>query len=107
MKQAIESSRLFCPFVASSSCTVVVGLGGIPDDGWALQLGADWLWCAPADDCDCPGWSLAAPAWSRFCWTAEGPWASSEIQPCIDGALQTWHTSQIVGIAPIDSWVGP
>jgi hypothetical protein len=60
--------------------------GGIPNDGWSLRLGANWLCCAPVDDCDCPGRSLAALAWSRFCWTAEVPWASSEIQPCVDGA---------------------
>jgi hypothetical protein len=47
------------------------------------------------------------PVLSRFCWTTEGPWASSEIQPYVDGAPQTWHTSQIVGIAPVGSWVGP
>jgi hypothetical protein len=51
--------------------------GGIPDDGWALRLGADWLWCAPIDGCDCPCRSLTAPAGSKFCWIAEGPWASS------------------------------
>jgi hypothetical protein len=62
---------------------------GIPDDGWALWQGVEWLWCAPVDDCDCPCRSLAAPVWSRSCWTAEGPWASSKIQPCVDGAPQT------------------
>jgi hypothetical protein len=99
VKQAIEPSRLLCPSLASSFCVV--------DDGWALRLGADWLWCAPADDCDCHCRSLATLVWSRFYWTAEGPWASSEIQPCVDGAPQTWHTSQIVGIDPVGSWVGP
>jgi hypothetical protein len=108
VKQAIESSRLLCPSMASSSCAVAAALGGsIPDGRWSLQLSADWLWCSPADDCDCPSQSLAAPSWSRFCWTAEGPWASSEIQPCVDGAPQAWHTSQIVSIVPVDSWVGP
>jgi hypothetical protein len=107
VKQAIESVRLLCPSATSSSCVIVAPLGGIPGDGWPLQLGANWLCCAPANDCNCPGRSMPAPAWSRFCWTAEGPWASSEIQPCVDGAPQTWHTSQIAGIAPTGSWVGP
>jgi hypothetical protein len=81
--------------------------GGIPDDEWSLRLVAGWLRCAHVDGCGCPGRSLAALAWSRFCWTAEGPWASSEIQFCVDGAPQTWRTSQIIGIALVGSWVGP
>jgi hypothetical protein len=81
--------------------------GGILDDGWAFWLGADWLWCAPIDDCDCPYRSLTALAGSKFYWTSEGPWASSEFQLCIDGAPQTCHTSQTVGIAPVGSWADP
>ena len=54
--------------------------GGIPNDGWLLRLTAGWQCCAHDDDCGCPGRSRAALAWSRFCWTAEGPWASSETQ---------------------------
>jgi hypothetical protein len=67
VKQAIESAWLLCPFATSSSCVVAAAWAGIPDDGWPLRLGADWQCCAPADDCDCPGRSLAAPTWSRFC----------------------------------------
>jgi hypothetical protein len=26
---------------------------------------------------------------------------------CVDGDLRTWRTSQIIGIALVDSWVGP
>jgi hypothetical protein len=48
-----------------------------------------------------------ALAWSRFCWIAEGPWVSSEIQPCVDGAPPTWHTSQRICIALVNSSVGP
>jgi hypothetical protein len=107
VKQATEPSQLLCSSSASSSYAVATALGGIPDDGWALWQGADWLWCAPTDYCDCLYRSLAAPVWSRFCWTAEDPWASSEIQPCIDGAPQTWHTYQIAGIVLVGSWVGP
>jgi hypothetical protein len=81
--------------------------GGILDDEWSLRLGASWLCCALVVDCGCPGRSLATLAWSRFCWTAEGPWVSSEIQPCVDGVPQTWRTSQIIGIALVDSWAGP
>jgi hypothetical protein len=47
--------------------------GGIPDDERSLRLGANWLCCAPIADCGCPVRSMATMAWSRFCWTAEGP----------------------------------
>jgi hypothetical protein len=50
-----------------------LGGGGIPGGGWFLWLGADWLCCAPVIGFGCPARSLAAKAWSRFCWTAEGP----------------------------------
>jgi hypothetical protein len=36
VKQAIESTRLLCPSVVSSSCAVAATLVGIPDDRWAL-----------------------------------------------------------------------
>jgi hypothetical protein len=81
--------------------------GGIPNDGWFLRLAAGWQCCAPDDDCGCPDRSLAALAGSKFCWALEGPWASAGTRPCVDGALQTWHTSQIISIALVDSWVGP
>jgi hypothetical protein len=81
--------------------------GGIPDDGWLLRLAAGWQCCAPDDDCGCLGQSLAVLARSRFYWAVEGPWASAETRPCIDGALWTWCTSQIIGITLVDSWVGP
>jgi hypothetical protein len=62
VKQAVKSSRLLGPSSAPSSCAVVAALrGGIPDGLWALQLGADWLWCAPIAGCDCPYRSLTAP----------------------------------------------
>jgi hypothetical protein len=73
--------------------------GGILDDGWFLRLGAGWLCYAPVVGFCYPDRSLAAKAWSRFCWTAEGPWAFSEIQPFVDVTLQTWRTSRIAGIA--------
>jgi hypothetical protein len=73
MKQTVESVRLLRPSSASPSGAVVTALGGIPDDERSLQLSADWLCCAPIGDCGCPGRSLAAVAWSRFCWTADGP----------------------------------
>jgi hypothetical protein len=50
VKQAIESARLLCLSTASSSCVVAAPMVGIPGDGWALYLGADWLCCAPTDD---------------------------------------------------------
>jgi hypothetical protein len=90
VKQAIEMSRPLglssCPFL-SRRCRDLEG--GIPDGVWALRLGGDWLWCAPIAGCDCPCRSLTAPIGSKFCWTAEGPWASSRIQLCADGAPQT------------------
>jgi hypothetical protein len=48
-------------------------LGDIPDGVWPCLRGAGWLCCAPTADCGCPVRSLATKAWSRFCWTAEGP----------------------------------
>jgi hypothetical protein len=81
--------------------------GGIPDGVWALRLGVDWLWCASVASCVCPCRSLIASAGSKFCWTVEGPWASSRIQLCADGAPQTWHTSQTVGRAPVGAWADP
>jgi hypothetical protein len=60
---------------------------------WPRRRGAGWLYCAPAADCGCPVRSLTAKAWSRFCWTAEGPWAFSKTRPFIDVALRVWCTS--------------
>jgi hypothetical protein len=51
--------------------------GDIPDGERLRWPGAGWLCCAPADGCGCPVRSLTAKAWSRFDWTAEGPWAFS------------------------------
>jgi hypothetical protein len=53
--------------------------GGILGGGRFLRLGADWLCCAPVVGFGCPDRSLAAKAWSKFCWTTEGPLASSKI----------------------------
>jgi hypothetical protein len=71
------------------------------------QRGAGWLCCAPTADCGCPDWSLTAKALSRFGWTAEGPWASSETRPCTDGALWIWRTAQTTDRALGGFWVGP
>jgi hypothetical protein len=105
------SSRICVAFVSVHGLFLLCrcrGLGGgIPDDEWSLWLGAGWLCCAPIDGCGCLGRNLAALAWSRFYWTTEGPWASSEIQFCVDGAPQTWRTSKIIGIALVGSWVDP
>jgi hypothetical protein len=50
------------------------GPGGDILDGERPRLwGAGWLCCAPAAHCVCLVRSLAVKAWSRFCWTAEGP----------------------------------
>jgi hypothetical protein len=107
-----ETSNKICAAAVFVRCLFLLcrcrGLGwGIPDDGCSLRLSADWLCCAPVDDCDCPCQILAALAWSRFCWTVEGPWASLETQTCVDGAPQTWHIPQIIDITLVDSWVGP
>jgi hypothetical protein len=73
IKQTVESARLLRPSLASPSGAVATALGCIPDDEQFLRLGADWLCCALVGDCGCPVRSLAAKAWSRFYWTAEGP----------------------------------
>jgi hypothetical protein len=81
--------------------------GDIPDGGRPRRWGAGWLCCAPTADCGCPIRSLTAKALSRFSWTVEGPWASSETQPCADGALRIWHTFRTTDRALGDFLVGP
>jgi hypothetical protein len=79
IEHAVESAWLLRPSPASPSGAIAAALGGILDGGRFLRLGADWLCCAPIVGFGCPDQSLAAKVWSRFCWTAEGPLASSEI----------------------------
>jgi hypothetical protein len=98
--------------VAAASALPLVPLsrpwrGGILGGGRFLRLGADWLCCAPVVGFGYPYRSLAAKAWSKFCWTTEGPLASSEIRPFADVALRIWHTSRIADIALGGFWVGP
>jgi hypothetical protein len=73
MKQTLESARLLRPSSASPYGVVATTLGGNPGDEQSLRLDADWLCCAPFGDCGYLVRSLAAMAWSRFCWTTEGP----------------------------------
>jgi hypothetical protein len=107
MKQAVISARLLRSSPALSSCAIVAALGDIPDGERPRRRGAGWLCCAPAADCGCPVRSLTAKALSRFGWTVEGPWASSETRPCVDGALWIWRTFRIADRALGDFWVGP
>jgi hypothetical protein len=81
--------------------------GDNPDGERPRRRGAGWLCYAPAADCGCPDRSLTAKALSRFDWTAEVPWASSETRPCVDGALRIWRTSQTTDRALGGFWVGP
>jgi hypothetical protein len=62
MKQAVKSAWLLCPSPASPSGAIAMALGGIPDGGRFLQLGADWLCCAPIVGFSYPDRSLAAKA---------------------------------------------
>jgi hypothetical protein len=73
MKHAVKSAWLLRPSPAPPSHAVTAALGDIPDSERPRLRGAGWLCCAPAADCCCPVRSLAAKAWSRFYWTAEGP----------------------------------
>jgi hypothetical protein len=73
MKQTVKSAWLLRPFPAAPSRAVTVALGDIPSGERLLRRATGWLCCAPAVDCGCPVRSLAAKAWSRFCWTVEGP----------------------------------
>jgi hypothetical protein len=74
IKQAVKSAWLLRPSPAPPSRAITAALvGDIPDGEQPRLRGAGWLCCAPAvAGCGCPVWSLAAKAWSRFCWTAEG-----------------------------------
>jgi hypothetical protein len=67
--------------------------GDILDSERLRRFGAGWLCCAPAAGCDCPVRSLTVKAWSRFDWTAEGPWVFSGTQPFADVTLRIWRTS--------------
>jgi hypothetical protein len=91
----------------SHACHCRGPVGDNLDGERSHRRGAGWLCCAPAADCGCPDRSLTAKVLSRFGWTVEGPWASSETRPCVDGALWIWRTSQTTDRALGGFWVGP
>jgi hypothetical protein len=107
VKQIVKSAWRLSPSPAPASRAIASALGDILDDKGPRRRGAGLLCCAPTVDFGCPVRSLTVTALSRFGWTAEGPWASSETRPCADGALRIWRTSRTAGRALGDFWVGP